>query len=137
MRKKGVIVVRGKIASIGSYFIMLSIVLLGLPLQVYAHIASVQTVGIATSGTLLWMNDQALDARMRDMQNLGATWIRVEFNWTMIQPTSPSAYSWSLYDRVVRVAGVHHLKVLATLDYTPKWAQEPRCACLMCTHIIF
>jgi hypothetical protein len=38
-----------------------------------------------------------------------------------------------MYDRVVRVAKVRNLKVLGVLGYTPRWAQEPRCARLVIT----
>ena len=85
-------------------------------------------LGISTSATLLRMNDKDLNARFTDIERLGAKWIRVDFSWPAIQPDSPNKYHWGIYDRIVRVAGVHHLKILAVLDYTPTWAQEPWCA---------
>jgi len=97
------------------------------------HASTRYEVGFSTSASLLWMNDRALDARLTDIETLGATWIRVDFSWPAIQPAGPNIYRWDMYDRVVRVAGVHHLKILAVLDYTPAWAQEPRCATLVIT----
>jgi hypothetical protein len=76
------------------------------------------------------MNDQDLDARLRDIQNLGTTWIRVDFDWSAIQPNSATDYQWDMYDRLVAVAGIHHLKILATLDYTPHWARDSACETL-------
>jgi len=98
-----------------------------------AHAATTREIGIATGATLLRMNDAQLDRRMRDIKNLGARWVRVDFNWPAIQPYNGYMYHWGMYDRVVRVAGVHHLKVLGVLGYTPRWAQEPRCSILVIT----
>jgi polysaccharide biosynthesis protein PslG len=89
--------------------------------------------GISTSATLLRMNDQDLNRRLTDVQHMGATWIRIDFSWPAIQPDSANVYHWGMYDRIVRIAGVHHLKILAVLDYTPGWAQEHHCADLVKT----
>jgi len=93
--------------------------------------ATKNEIGISMSATLFRMNDKDLDKRLTDVEHLGATWIRMDFSWPAIQPDNPEVYHWMMYDRAVRVAGVHHLKVLAVLDYAPKWAQEPRCAALV------
>jgi len=85
-------------------------------------------VGFSTSATLLHMNDADLDARLTDIEHMGGRWIRVDMSWAAIQPNNRYIYHWGMYDRLVRVAGVHHLKILAVLDYTPAWAQEPECA---------
>src|SRR6266496_540799 len=85
-------------------------------------------VGIATSATLLHMNDRDLNARLHDIISLGATWIRVDFSWAAIQPNGPHDYRWTMYDRVVQAATARHLKVLAVLGYTPPWARDSRCA---------
>ncbi len=85
-------------------------------------------VGIATGASLLYMNDTQLTKRLRDIERLGASWIRVDFNWYAIQPVSRDQFRWELYDRVVAQASAHKLKILAVLGYTPEWAQEPYCA---------
>lgn len=95
--------------------------------------AAGQEAGISTSGTLLRMNDEDLDKRLTNIKNLGVTWIRVDFNWATIQPDNAYVYYWKMYDRIVRVAAVHDLKVLAVVAYTPIWAQEPLCAKLVIT----
>lgn len=61
------------------------------------------------------------------MKNLGTTWIRVDFSWADIQPSSMQDYNWKKYDRVVEAAGAHKIKILALLGYTPKWARDSRC----------
>jgi len=98
-----------------------------------AHVGTRFEAGISSSATLLHMNDVDLDARLRDMQRLGVVWLRVDFSWPAIQPDGPNVYHWGMYDRLVRVVDAHHMKILAVLDYTPGWAQEPRCAKLVIT----
>lgn len=88
-------------------------------------------VGISTSTTLLSMNQSDLNQRLDDIVRLNATWIRVDFSWPDIQPGGPHDYKWGPFDRVVDAAAAHHLKILADLDYTPAWAQEPQCAALV------
>ncbi len=83
--------------------------------------------GISTNASLLRMSDRSLSDRLDDIRDLGATWIRVDFNWALIQPDNPVDFEWEMYDRVVREAGAHNLKVLAVLGYTPQWAQDRRC----------
>lgn len=110
-----------------SAYVVVAIMLAGM-VYAPARAATRYEAGVATSATLLWMSDQALNDRLNDIQDLGVTWIRVDFSWHAIQPSGPTAYNWDMYDRVVREAGRHHLKILAVLAYPPPWAQEPRCA---------
>lgn len=97
------------------------------------HASSRYEAGISSSATLLHMNNVDLNARMTDMQRLGVVWLRIDFSWPSIQPSSPRVSHWKMYDRIARVAAVHHMKILGVLDYTPAWAQEPRCAKLVIT----
>lgn len=92
------------------------------------HAATRYEVGMATSATLLRMNDDDLEERLTNIRQLGATWIRVDFSWRVIQPDGPNEYDWELYDRLVRVANEHSLKILAVINYTPAWARDTRCA---------
>jgi len=101
-----------------------------LTMPISASAATRYETGISTSATLLWMNDADLNARLSDIKDLGTTWIRVDFSWADIQSDNSQEYHWDMYDRVVRAADAHHLKILAVLDYTPKWARDPRCQAL-------
>lgn len=87
--------------------------------------------GISTSFSLLGMSDEDLEQRLRDIKSLGVTWVRVDFSWASVQPDNSSEYEWKGYDRIVKVAGDHQLKILAILGYTPTWASEPRCKALV------
>ena len=51
----------------------------------------------------------------------GIAWIRVDFNWYMMQPAR-ERYDWALTDAVVHDARARGLNVYATLAYTPGWA---------------
>jgi polysaccharide biosynthesis protein PslG len=51
----------------------------------------------------------------------GIAWIRVDFNWYMMQPAR-ERYDWTLTDAVVHDARARGLNVYATLAYTPGWA---------------
>jgi hypothetical protein len=51
----------------------------------------------------------------------GIAWIRVDFNWHMMQPAR-ERYDWALTDVVVRDARARGLNIYATLAYTPGWA---------------
>jgi hypothetical protein len=63
-----------------------------------------------------------LDATMRDLNALGATWLRMDFPWSEIQPTGPTGYNIAPWDAVVRAAAKHHIAILGIIDYCPPWA---------------
>ena len=84
-------------------------------------------VGIATGGSLLNMSPDALHQRLVDIKALGATWIRVDFSWPVIQPKNSQSYDFRFHDKVVIAAEKAGLKVMGLLAYTPKWARTNRC----------
>lgn len=84
-------------------------------------------VGIATSATLIWMDEAELEQRLSEIKAMGASWVRVDFNWYTVQPYSPDEFIWDKYDRVVAAATRHNLKILAVVGYTARWAQETYC----------
>lgn len=95
--------------------------------QLSLPVVPAQETGIATGTSLLWTEKSELATRLDDIENIGATWVRVEFRWPDIQPDNTSEYNWQEYDRVIQAVNAHHLKVLAVLDYTPGWAQTEAC----------
>jgi hypothetical protein len=56
----------------------------------------------------------------------GATWVRLDVSWAMLQPTSRDSYDlgWGVpfVDRVLEMARARGLKPLVTLWLTPGWA---------------
>jgi O-glycosyl hydrolase len=68
------------------------------------------------------------DARMADkMRELGAGIVRVDFNWSGMQPSpGPRRYDFTYTDTSVRSAHSRGLDVFATIAYSPKWANGGR-----------
>jgi hypothetical protein len=51
----------------------------------------------------------------------GIAWIRVDFNWYLMEPDR-GVYDWSTTDQVVSDARARGINIFATLAYTPGWA---------------
>jgi hypothetical protein len=56
------------------------------------------------------------------MRDAGAGWIRVDFNWGVIEQR-PGHFDWGHLDAVIAGARCHGLRVLALPAYTPAWAR--------------
>jgi polysaccharide biosynthesis protein PslG len=83
--------------------------------------------GIAAGDRLPLLSSAGLNSYMDDAKVLGAAWIRFDFSWVDIQPTSASTYNWSKHDAIVQAANARGIKVLGTLAYPPKWALPSNC----------
>ena len=55
------------------------------------------------------------------VRDAGISWIRVDFNWFMMEPER-GVYDWSTTDAVVSDARSRGLNIFATLAYVPGWA---------------
>lgn len=89
--------------------------------------ASWPSYGVAAGGSLPDLSPSQLDAYMANLQNLGAGWVRFDFDWSLIQPDSANSYDWSAYDAIVAAANRHNLHIIGILDFTPGWAQGNAC----------
>lgn len=68
---------------------------------------------------------KALDA----LRHSGATWVRIDVSWAMLQPKARGQFSnWgvSFVDRVISMTRARGLKPLVTLWLTPAWANSGR-----------
>lgn len=83
--------------------------------------------GIAVSDSLSGLSDVDLNKELADIVSLGAEWIRIDIDWSEIQPEDSSSFDWSRIDRTVASARAHHINILAILDYTPPWARLSGC----------
>lgn len=54
-------------------------------------------------------------------QDLGAEWIRIDFNWDIAEPTEGN-YDWTVFDALLDAAKARGLNVFATIGYSPAWA---------------
>lgn len=71
-------------------------------------------------------DDAARASYLDQLAASGATWVRLDVSWAMLQPTSRDAYDlrWGVpfVDRVVGMIRARGLKPLVTLWLTPAWA---------------
>jgi len=81
--------------------------------------------GFADGMKLVQMSPEDLERQLEAVALTNARWLRVPFNWSLIESTR-GVYDWSQVDRVVDRARAHGLKVLANLAYAPTWARASR-----------
>lgn len=61
------------------------------------------------------------------MAALGASGVRMDFNWFQFQPEA-NRWEWAIFDQAVDAARAHNLRIYATVAYTPQWASSvPSC----------
>jgi polysaccharide biosynthesis protein PslG len=69
------------------------------------------------------LSEAELARELDEYQTVGASWIRIDINWSLIQRGGPASYEWEPFDRIVRAARSRGLRVLAGVLYTPAWAR--------------
>jgi len=62
-----------------------------------------------------------IDEEIGDAETLGATMIRLEFPWPVIE-TSRGVYDWTRADAIMSAAAADHEVILPVLMWTPAWA---------------
>ncbi len=85
-------------------------------------------VGFTVGAAFENVSDVELDSSLADFENIGVGWLRFDMSWDIVQRGGPGNYDWSVFDRIVKAANRHHIKVLPNLAFTPKWARQPACA---------
>ncbi len=86
------------------------------------------SVGLSVAETLTGLSASELSKQLDDMQALHTTWIRLDFDWAVIQRGGPDFYDWSRVDRVVAATNKRGFKLLPILAYTPRWARSEDCS---------
>src|SRR4051794_18509603 len=82
-------------------------------------------LGMSTPlGELLGKSDAEMNAEFADYAKLGVDWVRTDFHWNLVQPTSGGGYNWSLPDKVVNAAAAHGIKVVGVLSSLPNWVDK-------------
>lgn len=65
------------------------------------------------------------DAHLDVVKDLGARWVRVDFNWSQIEPAVQGTFDWALTDALVASCVARGLKILGTLFLrVPAWARS-------------
>jgi polysaccharide biosynthesis protein PslG len=71
------------------------------------------------------VNDTASQqaAALATMKGIGLKWVRVDADWSWIQPTGPGTFEWSRLDREVRSIEAAGMNADLIIDNTPPWAR--------------
>ncbi len=51
--------------------------------------------GFAAGGEILAADDATQNRELDAMAATGARWVRIEINWSLVQPSGPSSWSWA------------------------------------------
>jgi putative Ig domain-containing protein/cellulase (glycosyl hydrolase family 5) len=78
-------------------------------------------VGIAAGADLQTWTSTNLNRQLDDYGRIHARWIRHDFAWDAIQPLQ-ATFNWGGFDQLVSAARVRNINVIATITYTPAWA---------------
>jgi hypothetical protein len=74
-------------------------------------------------GFNLSMSTSELDAALDRLAATDVRWLRVDFDWSVIQAGGPHDFDWSVTDRIVEGARARNLSIVALAAYTPAWAR--------------
>ncbi len=81
---------------------------------------------------LEYLSGSALSARLDQYVAIGAKLARFTLNWSAVQPTSASSYSWQSVDAVISGLNARGIAALPLISATPPWARSPGCATPVC-----
>jgi hypothetical protein len=65
-------------------------------------------------------------AALNVIKEAGIDWIRIDMNWSDLEPRERGRFEWGVIDAVVQLAREHQLKIYATVGGTPAWAADPQ-----------
>lgn len=88
--------------------------------------------GLSVAATLTALPVEELEKQLDDMRALHVAWIRLDFDWSVIQRRDPDTYDWTRVDRVIAAAHERGFNVLPILVYTPVWARPDGCSSERC-----
>lgn len=78
--------------------------------------------GIAAGSAIEFQGRAGVDRWLRELSALGAGWVRIDVQWSLVQERGPAGFDWSRSDRLIRGAVARGVKVVAMIGYTPPWA---------------
>ncbi len=64
-----------------------------------------------------------MERDMRLARDAGFTWVKQMFQWNYIEGKGKGKYEWNEPDRILLAARSNDLKVVARIDYSPRWAR--------------
>lgn len=82
-------------------------------------------LGMATPfGELLGSSDAEMNAELDDYADMGVSFIRTDFWWDQVKPTSSSSYNWTDIDKVVDAANSRGIEIVGLLNGNPSWVND-------------
>ncbi|MHA1425282.1 MAG: hypothetical protein ACTSQI_04770 [Candidatus Helarchaeota archaeon] len=113
IRKKGILIVILIFIGLIVPFLLLAVTIKGPPMSFPTHhqIPIDDICGICHLGS-----DNASSQEWGDMKALGASWTRVDFHWSGIEPSN-DVWNWDYWDAFMNASEQHNVKVLALLLY--------------------
>jgi hypothetical protein len=88
---------------------------------------NLNALGIAAGGGLVYFGQSDLDQYFQKLKDLGATWVRWDIDWGVVQPYNITDYQWEGIDRVANTAKKYGIHSLGIITYAPHWAQNKIC----------
>lgn len=80
--------------------------------------------GFSIGGGFQFQSADGMTRELDAIKTVGARWVRMDVNWSVIQAGGPSSYDWAPFDRVANAALSRGFSVLAEILYTPTWARS-------------
>ncbi len=77
--------------------------------------------GVAAGSDLQTWSAAKVARELDQYGAMHATWIRHDFAWDAVEP-SEGEFAWAGFDQLVSAARARDINVIATLGYTPAWA---------------
>jgi hypothetical protein len=82
--------------------------------------------GFAPGGSFLGEDDNTIIRELDAMHRTGARWLRMDFNWSGMEPQRGVFQTWK-QDKIVKWARARNIQIIALVAYTPSWAQPGNC----------
>ena len=79
-------------------------------------------LGVSPGARILDLGPKALETEMANIDEVGAGWVRIDIDWSRVEP-AVGHFNWATTDRVVERAAAHGVRVLGLVAYTPEWAR--------------
>jgi polysaccharide biosynthesis protein PslG len=73
--------------------------------------------------TFIWGHERTTDRDLKRITDAGFGWQKTLFQWRFIEPER-GKFDWSEADRVVKASSATGVKIIARLDFQPKWARS-------------
>ncbi len=88
-----------------------------------ASVSMVSPFGVA--GVMRWPDWGTFQLPADTFAQTGATWVREDFVWGLIQP-APDRFQWTATDRIVAATRQRNINILGIISYSASWATPTR-----------